>query len=400
MESRYDVVIAGGGLAGSALGRSLAMNGIQTLILERERQFKDRVRGEQMQPWGVGEAERLGILDLLRQTCGHDQGYFDISLGGMSFGHRDLRATTPQAEPCLNFYHPAMQEALLGAAESAGAEIRRGAVVRELRTNGNVRVTVEDSGKTEGVRARLVVGADGRSSTIRKEAAFDSKRDPSFLMVGGVLADELQIDMNTAFVYINPMISQCTAIFPQGGGRARIYAIYPVDAGFRLQGERDIPRFEDETLKAGAPADLYSSVRFSGPLASFDAADTWVDHPYRDGIALIGDAAAANDPAWGQGLSLSLRDARVLAEALLSTNDWNEAGHSYAREHDRHYGVIHDVTRAMTEMFIRSGPEADARRARALPQFGEDPTRVPDHVFSGPDLPWNNAMRRRFYGED
>jgi 2-polyprenyl-6-methoxyphenol hydroxylase-like FAD-dependent oxidoreductase len=49
--------------------------------------------------------------------------------------------------------------------------------------------------------------------------------------------------------------------------------------------------------------------------------ETWVDHPYRDGLVLVGDAAAASDPTWGQGLSLTSRDVRVLAEKLLSAND-------------------------------------------------------------------------------
>jgi 2-polyprenyl-6-methoxyphenol hydroxylase-like FAD-dependent oxidoreductase len=42
-----------------------------------------------------------------------------------------------------------------------------------------------------------------------------------------------------------------------------------------------------------------------GPLPSFDLTETWVNHPYRDGVALIGDAAGASDPVWGQGLSLT-----------------------------------------------------------------------------------------------
>ncbi len=158
--------------------------------------------------------------------------------------------------------------------------------------------------------------------------------------------------------------------------------------------------FIEETAKAGIPRDVYSGVRFSGPLASFEAADTWVDNPYRNGIALAGDAASASDPSWGQGLSLTLRDSRILAEALLTSNDWEEAGKAYAREHDRHYGVMHGVTGAMTEMFLRAGPEAEARRARALPRIAEDPMRVPDHLFGGPDLPWNEDLRTRFFGED
>ena len=400
METHFDIIIVGGGLAGSALGTSLASNGVRTLILEREARFRDRVRGEQMASWGVAEADRLGVLDVLRRTCGHDHPYFNFSLGGISFGNRDLRATTPQAEPGMTFFHPDMQEALLAAAMDAGAQVRRGVTVRGVRTNGLAQITIEENGRTEELHTRMAVGADGRNSVVRRAAGFEPRHDPPFLVIGGVLVDGIDIDDSAAHVHVNPAVSQSAAVFPQGGGRARAYAIYPEDAGFRLQGERDIPRFVDEVANAGFPRDLFTNVRFAGPLASFGASDVWTDHPYRNGVALIGDAAAANNPAWGQGLSLGLMDARVLSEALLGTKDWNEAGRAYAREHDRYYGVMHDVTEAMTEMFLGQGPEANARRARALPRIAEDPTRAPDHIMSGPDLPWSDAHRERFFGFD
>jgi menaquinone-9 beta-reductase len=74
-----------------------------------------------------------------------------------------------------------------------------------------------------------------------------------------------------------------------------------------------------------------------GPLATFDGTDNWVDHPYRDGVALIGDAAAATDPSYGQDQSLTAMDARVLRDRLLANNDWDEAGHAYAAAHDQYH---------------------------------------------------------------
>jgi hypothetical protein len=44
-------------------------------------------------------------------------------------------------------------------------------------------------------------------------------------------------------------------------------------------------------------------------------------------------------------------------------------------------------------------PEAAALRMRAMPLIAEDPTRVPDHIFSGPNLPLNEQVRARFFGE-
>ncbi len=125
-----------------------------------------------------------------------------------------------------------------------------------------------------------------------------------------------------------------------------------------------------------------------------------MDHPYRDGVVLIGDAAGISDPTWGQGLSLGFRDVRVQRDLLLANEDWNAAGHAYAEAHDRYFRTTLAVVGWFTEFFLGVGPDAEARRARARPLAREDPTRVPDHIVGGPDLPADESVRRRFYGEE
>ncbi len=115
---------------------------------------------------------------------------------------------------------------------------------------------------------------------------------------------------------------------------------------------------------------------------------------------MIGDAAATSDPAWGQGLALTVRDVRVLRDALLSHANWDEAGRAYAAAHDSHYGVIHRVEHWLSEMFFATGAVGEAYRAKALPLIAQDPTRVPDHVASGPELPADETVRKRFFGEE
>jgi len=162
-------------------------------------------------------------------------------------------------------------------------------------------------------------------------------------------------------------------------------------------------RHSSKTACAEKPwshGEWYKGARTAGILATFDGADTWVDHPYHNGIALLGDAAASSDPTWGQGLSLTVRDARVLRDQLVADNDWDAAGHAYAAAHDRHYAAIHTCDNWFSELFLAIGLEADARRAKALPLIAQDATRVPDHAFSGPDLPQDEAMKRRFFGEE
>ena len=74
-------------------------------------------------------------------------------------------------------------------------------------------------------------------------------------------------------------------------------------------------------------------------------------------------------------------------------DDWDAAGHEYAAEHDRYYGVMHKVNDWFRQIFLEQGPEADARRAKALPLLAEDPMRAPDHLLSGPELPSDEAVR-------
>lgn len=54
----------------------------------------------------------------------------------------------------------------------------------------------------------------------------------------------------------------------------------------------------------------------------------------------------------------------------------------------------------LSELFHGAGPKAEARRAKALPLIAQDPTRMLDHTFSGPELPVNETVRRRFFGEE
>jgi 2-polyprenyl-6-methoxyphenol hydroxylase-like FAD-dependent oxidoreductase len=396
---RYDVVTIGGGIGGAVLAKVMAERGHRVLVVERERQFRDRVRGEALAPWGVGCARDLGIFELLRSRCGHMLRYWKAHAGGQQLLNRDLFATTPQETGWFTYYHPTMQETLLRAAIAAGAEVRRGAQVTGVRPGSPVLITIHEDGVAGTVEARLAVGADGRSATSRRLGGFRSEQDPARLLFAGVLLDDVPSPEDTFYHVGAPGL--VAYIFPQGGGRVRAYFGFHKDAGMqRLQGEAAFARFREASAQIGMPPEFYAAARLAGPLATFDGADSWVRHPYANGVALIGDAAATSDPTWGQGMSLTLRDVRALRDALLATSDWDAAGHAYAAEHDRHYDVIHRVDGWYADLFMELGPEADARRARALPLAAQDPTRFPDPPMSGPEAPHDDAVRRRFFGEE
>lgn len=397
MKNNYDVVIAGGGLAGAAFALRLAPR-FQVLVVERERKFKDRVRGETLMPWGVAEAKKLGIYQtLLAEARSHEVALWRVTLSGAPFPERDLVATTPEHTPCLCYYHPAMQEALFQAAAQAGAEVLRGAVVRKVAAGAPPTVTIESDGIVSELAPRLVVAADGRGSSIRQAAGFEVRRDPENLRIAGLLLELPAAPQDGCDVVMDPASGRAAILLPQGGARARAYNVYPHDSS-PVFGDDSVARFLSDLAEIGMPRKFLANAQSAGPAAIFDGADRWVDHPYRQGVALIGDAAATSDPSWGQGMSLSLRDARVLADALLANSDADVACHAYAAEHDRYYGVIHTLDNLTSRLFLARGPAADAHRLKFLPLIAADPTFMPDHQFGGPDLPRNEEAFRLLAG--
>jgi 2-polyprenyl-6-methoxyphenol hydroxylase-like FAD-dependent oxidoreductase len=55
----------------------------------------------------------------------------------------------------------------------------------------------------------------------------------------------------------------------------------------------------------------------AGPCATYPGDDTWTARPFTEGVVLVGDAAGYNDPVIGQGLSIALRDARIVRDLVL-----------------------------------------------------------------------------------
>jgi 2-polyprenyl-6-methoxyphenol hydroxylase-like FAD-dependent oxidoreductase len=397
----YDIITVGGGLGGATLAKAMAENGARVLILERERKFKDRVRGEVIFPWGVAELQKLGVYQLMLDTCARSIRWEDTYICGVRTERRDVIATSPQQAPMLNWLHTEMEEVLLQAAQDAGAEVRRGARACALTPGTRPTVAVEDQGSIEELSARLVVCADGRASLARKWLNLRVHQESYGMLLAGVLCEatpDVPADTNHFFLFPGPGVF--AFLCPQGQGRTRACAWHPRERDHRFQGAEDLPGFVKESVRAGVPAQWYSGLEPVGPLATFDGTDNWVDHPYRNGVALIGDAAASTDPSYGQSQSLTAMDARVLRDQLLAHNDWDLAGHAYASAHDRYHAAVHEYTGLLYQMFYAIGPEADARRARAFPLITQDPSRVPDGLVSGPEIPLGEAVRRHFFGDE
>jgi 2-polyprenyl-6-methoxyphenol hydroxylase-like FAD-dependent oxidoreductase len=372
------------------------------LVIEQETRFKDRVRGEFLFPWGVAEAKELGVYDALLQAGGHHPRYWTDYAGPDPLPPRDFAEDTPLKLRGLCIYHPRMQDALLEAAKTAGAEVWRGTRVCGVEPGREPKVLVERGASPAEISARLVVGADGRSSMARKWGGFESRSEPSGNLFAGVLVENVPATAESSVCMINPFLSRMVLYFPQTEASGRAYLAYRSEGSTRRHGNGDFESFLRECAESGLAAGLLDGARQAGALATFEGGDSWVDPACKDGIALVGDAAATSDPTWGQGLSLTLRDARVLRDALLAERDWDAAGHAYAEARRGYHERVRTAVSWFTQVFLQPGPEADTLRDRVLPQLASDPSFLPDTLVAGPDLapPTEEHRARIFGGED
>ena len=122
--------------------------------------------------------------------------------------------------------------------------------------------------------------------------------------------------------------------FPQGEDKARLYIGYSIEDKTRLAGADKAKTF----LEAFRVDTIPDSGRFvdaspAGPCAAYPMFDSWSDAVVADGVVFAGDAAGFSDPTIGEGLSVALRDARMIRDVLLGGEDWSkEAFTPYVEE--------------------------------------------------------------------
>jgi 2-polyprenyl-6-methoxyphenol hydroxylase-like FAD-dependent oxidoreductase len=357
-----DVVVVGGGIGGASLGGALARSGLGITILEATTEYHDRVRGESMQCWGVKEAQELGVEQVLLDAGAHiAPTWKSIAADGSEQQEIPMALLIPGVGGSLNLHHPTACQALLDDAERAGATVLRGVENVEVTPGPAPTVSCALDGTTVDLPTTLVVGADGRGSVVRRRAGITLEKQEATTWIAGLLLDGLDGVPDDHDLMVSDE-GQFSLLFHQGGGRARSYVVNGLSQKRRFAGGESAAAFLGACASSVHPSIAAIAMATpAGPCAAYAGEDTWTATPYVDGVVLVGDAAGHNDPIIGQGLSIALRDAKLVRDLVLDGARTASAFAPYGAERMERMARLRLIADILA---VVQAEDADNQRAR------------------------------------
>ncbi len=325
-----DVIIAGGGPAGASAAARLAAAGVRVLLLDRQRFPRDKVCGDFVGPAALVELNALGVAaregyrdtNVIREAALH--------LDGEELIHRPLPECDglPAYGRCIP--RQTLDYWVLDAARRAGAAVREGVRVTgyDVHPNG-VTVAAEHGRDPLRLRARLLIGADGSSSTGARALRGRPPRDADrIIAVRAYYEGDGGPEDRADLFFTAESFPGYYWLFPTGGGHAN------VGLGMVLE---TMPRADDhlrELMLRLVASDAALNRRLTKgrllgkvvgwPLTTYDPSLPIVG----DRALLVGDAAGFINPLNGEGIQYALVSGRWAADTAvdaLAADDWSEA---------------------------------------------------------------------------
>ena len=321
--SRPHVIIVGAGPGGAVLAFLLARRGVPTTLLERHTDFAREFRGEVLMPGGLEPFQQMGLWDTL-DSVPHVRiervGLYvnaakvaTVELPGDLFGRYAPRWVS----------QPELLEAIVGEAEQFPAfTLRRGSAVRHLiEEEGRVvGVGISSASSEEELRGDFVIGADGRSSMVRKRSGIVSLQDALPMDIVWLKLPRPR-DFETRFGdefrgYVGG--GHLLLMAPTPDGRLQLGWII-AKGSFGALKTGGIPALIDEMASRVDPEMAEHLKRHRDDSVNPFLLSTVSDRVKEwsaPGMLLIGDAAHTMSPVAAQGLNMAIRDAVVTANHL------------------------------------------------------------------------------------
>ena len=322
MES-FDVVVIGGSVSGAPTAMLLARRGYKVLVVERQVFPRDTLSTHFIWPRGISYLKRWGLAQRVLDRTPHFE-RMEVNIEGISLVgsiplgdvenrfmqlHGDARDVTNVYSGPRRFF---LDQLLLDAARDAGVDVRESTSYTHPIVEDGVVCGVNITGpsrRPEAIRAKLVIGADGRFSNFVKHVGsktVDLRPLSTFAYWGyfsGIEKDELAIHKRGRLG---------TAIFPTSHGTHMVLVYGPTAwwDDFRRDAEGNFFR----TYEFCAP-DVTELVRAGKREEPFKACGTMPAF-HRElsgpGWALVGDAGSFKDQVTAMGITHSFRDAELI----------------------------------------------------------------------------------------
>lgn len=319
--SEYDteVVVVGAGPGGSTLAYLLARSGLDVRLLERQRDLARTFRGFLFQPLVLRTFDQMDVLDSVLSLNHHTVRTPKVNVYGRTVPVFDLARYDDQYGYAILMEQPPLLRKLIErAANYDGFEYRDETTVQDLLIeNGHVTgVTGTDREASEEftLRSRLVVGADGRYSTVREAAGIEPGLLESnielvwFKLPGHAATEEDMARFNDGGVL---------AYFGIGGDESQLGHFIGKDAYTELR-SAGINEFHDRIIGVDPSLDgvVQEHVADFGDTSLLNIEPGLADEWVRPGLLLLGDAAHVASPVGGQGNGLAISDA-VVAHSVI-----------------------------------------------------------------------------------